>query len=173
MRAGRSRGQRANRVFGAAPINLEAGERTGSRGDHRGGPAEAEGCCARVGGGCRTQIDFCRATAAHSATGRNLPSVDSNDTERALPVTTGRRAGCSLARRSRMTWLRRRSILVASVSRHDLDQRAYPTGVLRRLAGGETDLDSLPTRNRSTPTAKPSRPLVASKPNSAETAATS
>lgn len=77
-------------------------------------------------------------------TGDGALPIDNNDTERDLRrLTIGRKnwlfVGSSAAGDVAATMY----TLIASASRHNIDLWAYLDDVLRRLAGGETDLDAL------------------------------
>ena len=95
-----------------------------------------------IGAAVRYALNQWKPLMAFTTDGR-LP-IDNNDTERDLrQLTLGRKAwlfvGSAVAGNVAATMY----TLVASASRHNLDQWAYLNDVLRRLAGGETDLDSM------------------------------
>lgn len=73
----------------------------------------------------------------------SLP-IDNNDTERDLRrLTIGRKNWLFIGSSAAGDVAATMYTLIASASRHDLDLWAYLDDVLRRLAGGDTDLDGL------------------------------
>lgn len=70
--------------------------------------------------------------------------IDNNDTERDVRgLTIGKKNWLFVSSAIAGDVAATMYTLVASASRHNLDQWAYLNDVLRRLSGGESDLDSL------------------------------
>jgi transposase len=95
-----------------------------------------------IGGAIRYALNQWESLMSFTLDG-SLP-IDNNDTERDLRrLTIGRKNWMFIGSPAAGEVAAKMYTLIASASRHQLDLWAYLDDVLRRLVGGETDLDAL------------------------------